>query len=1257
MAGRPASVLVPANDDLGLSWTGSPADEPFDDSPGAGWTRTSTGIGFDVVRSEFQPLAYWTFDDPEDSETALDVSGNERHGNIVSQFDLTGSGGRTKPVYTAAELGHSGTPEDHALDFGTAANGAVVTVPSASSGAFDSIAANNQVTISLWIHGNTSQPANDFLLWASDQPAGNGIRSLNAHAPWGDGTIYWDTGGCCDTTQRIFRAEPDTDLWRGRWNHYVFIKRGDVKEIWQNGRLFHSDSNTAPITAIRSFSIGDRTGGSGASYAGLIDDVAVWDTALEAAAIGALAQGASPLDLSSYTPLIAEDLESDMYQQNSSAYLRLRFDADDVADAANLTLRMKYDDGFVAFLNGTEIARANAPADLTFDASALSVRARQDAVRFHDFDITPALDQLHDTGNVLAIHGLNASRDDEDFLVLPELVATARLGERYLSVPTPGGANVAGVVDFVADTSFSVDRGFYDKPFQVEITTLTEDAEIYYTLDGSEPEPGSPTASLYAGPISVAKTTLLRAAAYKDGHAPTNVDTQTYVFLDDVAVQPAAPPGFPTVWSGGAAADYEVDPEVVNAALPTHGIRDALLAIPSVSIVSDHDRLFGADEGIYYNSSQKREQPASIEFLAPADGRSSSEESFQINAGIRIHGLTSRRHSFTPKHSVRVNFKSRYGPRKLLRRLFPDTRVDRFDQFVLKGLSTDTWPVEDGWNLGQVPGARRWYRERATYQREQAVKDSFLAMGQPAAHGYFVHVFLNGLYWGVYNLTERCTDSFHAEHFGGEREEFDVIRDFAELHSGDKRAWDAMMSLAANGFATDAELQRIQGNHPDGTRNPAYPRYLDVDNLIDYMILHICVGADDWPAHNWWAGRRRGDASEGFRFYPWDQEISNNDNNFFGWTSWGSRFELVNNDNSPAFLYDRLRRNPTFQRRFGDRVHKHLFNDGALTPEASDARWQARRRELDQAIVGESARWGDRRRTQPYTREGDWLVEQAWIETYWQDIRPLQLERFRRVQLYPPIEAPVFSRHGGRIEPGFALGMVTPSGVIYYTVDGSDPSLPSGAPSPNALEFSGFDTAVLFPPTVLCRYHVPLDDSLGNRWQQPDFDDGDWAQGAAIGFDTGSDYDALIDTDVETLMHEQSPSIFLRIPFRVDEEIVATSLNLRVQYDDGFVAYLNGVEIARRNAPGTLSWDTPASASHADNQAIQFEFIDLTAFRTLLQNGDNVPGVPWPECRRRKLRLSPDRKASKPTLAPGRCRSKKRHRYAPEASTMARGAR
>ena len=1046
-ANAPARVLVPTSNTLGRRWTGSPADEPFADSAAAGWATVTLGVGFDTGEGGVQPLAYWSFDDATDPNRAVDSSPSAAHGVVSTHFALAGNGGNRKPLYTAAGAGHSAGAGDRALDFGPSGTGGLVRVPAAETGLFDPAMAADAITLSLWVKGGTDQPANTGVFWGSSETNGGGIRSLNAHIPWSDSTIYWDTAGCCDGTQRIFKHEPDPNRYRVQWNHYVFVKRGDQKEIWQNGVLFHEGANTANLTQVRGFWIGGPLNAGGWTYGGLIDDFTVWSEALLPEQIQALAIGASPLRLSSLTPFFATDVGAAMRGTSASLFVRIPFEHDPQDEFDELFLRVRFDDGFAAYLNGVEVARRNAPAALTHDSLSLTERTAGAALTVEEIPLSVHKSLLRAGRNILAFQLLNSHADDAEVLLAPELLAVRTSPGRFLVPPTPGAPNQGGVAGFVEEPEVSVPRGWQDTAQSVAVSTTTVGAAIWCSLDGSEPAPGQAGSFQYTAPITVSTTTKLRCRAFLDGFAPSRTVTHTYLFLAQVQKQPARPAGVPTSWAG-IAADYEVDPDVVNRTEPGYSFADALGSLPVVCLTFDPDDLFGAGDGIYYNSQSRAEKPASLEWI-DFEGR----RGFQIDAGARIHGYTSRDHGFTPKHSFRVHFRSEYGKKKLEFPLFEDSKVDRFDQIVFRGMSTDSWPVMDGWP-GPGPEPLRWYREKSQYLREGWMKDSMLDTGQPAEHHRFVHLFLNGLYWGLYHLTERPTDSFHGEHFGGEKEEHDVLKDFAELQSGTGDAWSAMIALAAQGFASQAAYQKIQGLNVDGSVNPAYPRYLDVDNLIDYMIVHIYAGADDWPDHNWWTGRRRGPLSEGFRFFPWDQEITNNSLGRTR-TSWGAIFEEVSAYNTPAYLYAQLRGNVEYRLRFADHVHRHLFGGGALTPEANIDRWLRRADEIDRAIVAESARWGDYRRAVPFKREVEWLSEQSWlIDEYFPGVHSIALQRFRRVGLYPTVAAPTPSRRGGWIDPGFALTLTAPQGVVHYTIDGSDPRRVGGAVAAGALRYA-----------------------------------------------------------------------------------------------------------------------------------------------------------------------------------------------------------
>jgi glucose/arabinose dehydrogenase len=140
--------------------------------------------------------------------------------------------------------------------------------------------------------------------------------------------------------------------------------------------------------------------------------------------------------------------------------------------------------------------------------------------------------------------------------------------------------------------------------------------------------------------------------------------------------------------------------------------------------------------------------------------------------------------------------------------------------------------------------------------------------------------------------------------------------------------------------------------------------------------------------------------------------------------------------------------------------------------------------------------------------------------------------------------------------------------------------------------------------------------SLEDSWKNVDdpVNIATWQTGVTgVGYDVSADdrYRPLIGIDVEQ-MQGSTQSIFVRIPFHVDGVNLATinTLTLNMKYDDGFVAWINGVPVASRNArAGTLDWDSGASASHSDNEAEEFETFDLSSSTGALNEGDNMLAI------------------------------------------------
>jgi hypothetical protein len=150
-----------------------------------------------------------------------------------------------------------------------------------------------------------------------------------------------------------------------------------------------------------------------------------------------------------YAGLVGLDVAA-MYGVNRTVYIRIPFAVAEVASIDKLILKMRYEDGFVAYLNGIEVARANAPAgaQLTWNSGATATREDKDAVVVQEFDLTQSRSILVPGSNLLAVHGLNTSVTSSDLLILPELVGiqVQQLNlstpiEGYLLHPTPSAAN------------------------------------------------------------------------------------------------------------------------------------------------------------------------------------------------------------------------------------------------------------------------------------------------------------------------------------------------------------------------------------------------------------------------------------------------------------------------------------------------------------------------------------------------------------------------------------------------------------------------------------------------------------------------------------------------------------------------------------------------------------------------------------------------------------------------------------------------
>ena len=588
----------------------------------------------------------------------------------------------------------------------------------------------------------------------------------------------------------------------------------------------------------------------------------------------------------------------------------------------------------------------------------------------------------------------------------------------------------------VADTRFKHPRGFYTRPFLQVIRSRTPGAIIRYTTDGSMPSGSHGLGGTNPVAVPVYSTMTLRAIGYKHGLPSTNVDTHTYLFLDDVLRQPRYPDGFPrsSLIPGMGylmELDEEIDPDIVDDPRYRDRILPALRALPSVSIVMDKEDMFGQPigtdrekldprtSGVYFSHRAARSpRPASVEWLHP----DAPEKDFRIDAGLASHGI----HGV--KRSLKLVFHKAYGPRQLTRTIFEDaphgdTAVSRFDRIVLRSGHTRSWP-------GENP-------DPTSLVGDQWVRDTQIAMSGIGARGTFVHLYLNGWYWGLYNVVERPDAWFTSSYMGGAKEDWYAVNHNGELH-GDGSRWNYLRGTLKNKDLTTAE------NYGE------LERYLDVTQFADYLILGWYARLDDWgPNGNWYGGNRNHPPGP-FQFYMWDAEYS-----LFGGTEPMVRIhehyraDAATDSPDRIGLFHALSRNRDFMILLADHIYHHCFHGGALTEVNAIARWRRLTDSISSAVITESARWGDGRRVfgEPTrTRDDNFTLEVERAVRLMRGNVDRFIDVLRLEGYYPTLDPPdmILTESHVRLENPNG------SGAICFTIDGTDPRRRGGAVSPSA---------------------------------------------------------------------------------------------------------------------------------------------------------------------------------------------------------------
>ncbi|WP_167553053.1 CotH kinase family protein [Evansella clarkii] len=476
--------------------------------------------------------------------------------------------------------------------------------------------------------------------------------------------------------------------------------------------------------------------------------------------------------------------------------------------------------------------------------------------------------------------------------------------------------------DFYPDTEFDQDTssapevypvfsqagGFYDEEFNLEIQATVEDAAIYYTLDGSEPDPenNEENTYLYEEPITISE---------RSGENLNLAHIRTNFITDDRRAwnEPAEPLPLGTVVRAAM-----VDENGSASAISTNTyFVDNQVSLPVISLSTNPDNFFGEEEGIYvpgvnynternspdasgnyYERGREWERPVHIEFFEP-----NGQLAFSQDAGVRIHGNFTRRF---PQKSLRLYSRSDYGESRFSYQFFETKEMDDFNRLLLRNSGND-------WGM--------------TMFRDAAMQSLVHHLDLDTQHYQPAVVYLNGEYWGIHNIRDRHDKHYLETHYGADRDDFTILSANAELDDGSPDGQEDYISMLEyieeNGLEEEEHYEHIK-------------TLMDVDNFIQYFVVQIYNANTDWPHNNisYWRYENSfneeslPDKLDGrWRWFLFDVDRSlgyvEYDHNTIEMVT--DRFNHVRDEEEwPNFLFRELLKNDQFKQKFLTALADHM---------------------------------------------------------------------------------------------------------------------------------------------------------------------------------------------------------------------------------------------------------------------------------------------------------------------------------------------
>jgi hypothetical protein len=707
----------------------------------------------------------------------------------------------------------------------------------------------------------------------------------------------------------------------------------------------------------------------------------------------------------------------------------------------------------------------------------------------------------------------------------------------YFSVPTPGTANnMSSSYRLAVGISYDPPPGIYQDYQLLELSWIDSNAVIRYTLDGSEPDENS---DVYAGPFGIANNSVVRTRIWAEGYLPGWIETATWLISDT-------------------------------------------FNLPVFSLVTDPYNLWDDMYGIYVEGSngitgycseeprnwnQDWERPVSLEYF----GKSGTRKLF-ADGGLKIHGGCSRT---APMKPLAYFSRNEYGSNELRYPFFrekPD--VTWFKDLIFRNSGNDFW---------------------YTMMRDgiiQAVAKSNMDIDKQAFEP--VLVFLNGEYWGIYNLREDVNEHFFESNFGIPPDEIDLLKTYNQVVSGTATAFVSLQNyMSSHNLAVQENYDYVADR-------------IDINEYINYQITEMFFANRDWPGNNQKYWRHRPTDGK-WRWIMFDMDFTWGIYEFNPAIDMFTSCTAVDGPDWPnppwaTFFFRKLLENKGFRDQFIQRYMMHL--NTTFKPENVIHAIDSMQGMISDEFPAHIARWN-----QPWSVD-QWNTNVEELRSFarqrpgyvWQNMR-------RYFELGPEIWFAVTDPDtaGEVIVNEFR---VPPGGLEGKYISGLPVDIQVYPASGN--KFVRWD-AILFDvitETILPRLSSwkYLDSGMypGDGWNTAAFNDSAWLEGQGeLGYGDGGEMTVL---DYGPDPENKYITYYFRKEIDIEDLSPYTNRIIRIMRDDGAVVYINGKEVLRVNMPeGDITSETFATnyAGGAD-ESTYFEYYPDSLY---LQNGVNIIAV------------------------------------------------